>query len=89
MKTVRQGTNEKRLHLLDFGDRLDAEDYITAVTWTVEAGITTSSSDFSDTTAEIVATGGTVNTEYSFQAVVDTSLGRKHEKSLLVLVVDR
>lgn len=89
MKTFRQGTNEKILRAVDFTDRLDAGDTINAVTWTVTNGITTSGSDYEDTYVEIVATGGTVDTQYTFQAVADTVDGRKHEKSFIVMVVGR
>jgi hypothetical protein len=77
------------LYVLDFADRLEAGDTISAVTWTVTNGITTADSSYDDSTVEIEATGGTVNTAYTFQAVADTLSGRKHERSFLVQVVDR
>ena len=88
MRTERQSSTEKVHYAIDFGDRLDECDYITGVTWTA-SGMTTSDSDFTPSYAEIVATGGTVGTEYTLQAVVDTALGRKHEKTIAVLVVER
>lgn len=89
MKTYRKGTSEKVTYTADFCDRLADDEYITAVTWTVDSGITTSGSDHLDYIAEITAEGGTVNATYQFQAVVDTNKGLKHERTFAVMVVAR
>ena len=89
MRTVRQGTNEKRLHVLDFSDQLEDGDYITSVTWTIDAGVTTASEDYDAGSVEIVAYGGTANTSYTFQAVATTHDARKYEKTFELLVIDR
>lgn len=89
MKTHRQGTNEKVAYPLDFSDKLEPGDRIISAAWTVSNGITTSGEDFTDCTTEIVAEGGTVDTQYTFQCVATTADGRKYERSFIVMVVDR
>ena len=89
MRTYRQGANERTLYRASVDGRLEVGDYVTGVTWTADAGITTADSDFGDDYVEIEAEGGEVDTQYTFQAVLDTANGRKIESSFIVMVVDR
>ena len=89
MKTYRQGTNERRLYVASFADRLDPDDTIQSVAWNVSVGISTTGADFGDDYAEITAYGGSENAVYTFEALATTSEGRKHEKTFAVMVVDR
>ncbi len=89
MRTYRQGTNEKVTYTADFEPVLYSGDEVSSVAWTVTNGITTSGSAVGEDYAQITAEGGTEGTSYTFQAVVTTNNGRKHEKSFIVQVVDR
>lgn len=89
MRTYRQGTNERRLHQVDFATDIDPDDEIASVAWTVTDGITTSDSAVWPLCVDIVAEGGTEGESYVFQAVATTQKGRKHERSFIVQVVDR
>lgn len=89
MKTIRQGIDENRLHRVDFSDVISCEDDIATVDWVVDAGITTTGTDFGSDYAEIVAYGGTEGQTYRIKAVATTTGGEKFERSFLVQVVDR
>jgi hypothetical protein len=75
--------------VLDFDEILDSGDRILSAVWTVTNGITTAEEAITDCTASLEAYGGTVDTQYTFQCVATTNEGRKHERSFIVMVVDR
>lgn len=64
-------------------------DTIASSTWTVRAGITKTDEDFTDTTATIWLSGGTVGMSYLLTNTITTVGGRTDERSIQVIVRDR
>jgi len=62
---------------------------ITASTWTVPAGITSSSPSFTTTKTTIWLTGGTLDTVYTLTNHITTSAGRQRDQSFSVQIVNR
>jgi len=61
-------------------------DTISAVTWTVPAGITQTAATNTTTTATIWLSAGTVGTRYTIVCRITTTAGRIDERSLIVSV---
>jgi hypothetical protein len=57
-------------------------------TWTVQTGITKDSQSNDATTTTVILSGGTAGTDYTLTCLIDTALGYKHERSIIVPVVD-
>jgi hypothetical protein len=75
-------------------DGLDTGDTITASTWVAAVGnpdavMTISSPSFTTTKTVVTLSGGTVGKEYWFTNHVTTAQSRQHEKSLLILCLEK
>ena len=64
-------------------------DTIAAVTWTVPAGITQTTSLFSPTTATIWLSGGTAKAIYLIGCRITSTAGRIEDNSFEILVVEK
>ena len=74
---------------MDWQQWLPPQDRITAVTWTVPAGITMASSTFSTSDTTIWLTGGTDGTTYDIVCEITTLEGRTDDRTFRVEVVNR
>lgn len=81
-------TNEVLDYTINWASFLDI-DIITALTWTVPAGITDSGEVNSTKTTTIWLAGGTVGTSYTITCRITTAGGRVVERSIQINVVDK
>lgn len=89
LKWATKDPNEKLDFSIDFSDRLNSADSISAVTWTVPAGLTLASQSNTATIATVILSGGTLNTQYEVLARVTTTLGFILEQSVIEKVRTR
>lgn len=73
----------------DWSDWLATAETISSVFWTVPTGITNTDEDFTDTTASIWLSSGTVGTSYSVACKITTSAGRVDERTMTIRVKQR
>ena len=66
-----------------------AGDPISASTWIIPAGITKDSDSFTDTTATILISGGTVGETYSMVNRITTAGGRVDDRTITVSIAER
>jgi len=71
-------------YTVDWADFLDG-DTISAVAWTVPAGLTTYSSSNSATAATVWLSGGTAGNDYLVTCQVTTAGGRIDQRSFTIL----
>ncbi len=64
-------------------------DTISAVVWTVPAGITQTTATNTTTAATIWLSGGTANAEYTIECKITTASGRTDERSFIVKIRER
>ena len=64
-------------------------DTLTASTWTTETGLTIDRSTFTDTLAVVWLAGGALGTTYTVMNRIETALGRKDERTIDILIVQR
>lgn len=64
-------------------------DTIASATWTVPTGLTKVSETNTTTTATVVLSGGTVDTDYTVTCRITTAAGLIDDRSLLIQVRDR
>ena len=74
---------------VDWSQWLGAAETITAVEWTVAAGLAVTDSSHTGTTATVWVSGGSVGTRYSLVCAITTSEGREDARTLYVTVEDR
>jgi len=77
---------------IDWRDRLQPGEGITACTYTFPAGITEGVSDILKQHTEVMVSGGTINTTYTIEAEITTDFGTRDQtlkRSFKVMVVDR
>lgn len=75
----------------DWSVWLASGEIITASTWTVQTGLTqtTPAPSFTDTTATIWLTGGTLYTSYSVTNHITTNQGRQRDMTHTIIIRDR
>lgn len=64
-------------------------DIIVASTWTLDSGLTTDLSAFTDTTTTVWLTSGTAGRSYKAVNHITTSGGREDDRTLLIRVVQK
>lgn len=65
------------------------EDQLSAVTWSVPAGLTKTSETIAGGLAVVWLKGGAAGQTYTVSCAVETGYGRKDERSFRVVVVER
>lgn len=88
MDTFRKDPGEELDYPVDWSNRLETGEAITASTWTVPTGITELSKSFTGTIATIWLSGGTHGVAYRVTNKIETSQSRKREWSILIKVGD-
>jgi hypothetical protein len=82
--------NEVLDYSVDWTERLEDDDTITASEWIVpEAGINMDSDDFADSSTTIWLSGGTAGKSYSFTNRIITTQGRTIDQTIQLKVRDR
>lgn len=74
---------------VDWTQWLDSGETITAATWIVPDGLTSSSESFDSVSATVWLAGGTVGQTYTVTNRVTTTAGRTDDRSFRVRVVNR
>lgn len=82
--TLVHDPNETAPFVIDWSYAIDSEggEVISSSSWSLDSGITQSSASFSDETATVVVTGGTVGTHYKATNTISTSAGRTYQRTL-------
>jgi hypothetical protein len=88
MRTFRKDTEETITLGVDWSGRMDGET-ISASQWDVAVGLTYESSDYADTTTDVLVSGGTEGTQYTLSNTITTTEGNIYQRSFIVQVVDR
>ena len=65
------------------------DDTITSSSWTVPAGVTQESSNFTSTTATVWVSGGTDGTDYRCTNTVTTTAGRTAQRVIVIRLGER
>jgi hypothetical protein len=73
----------------DWSDWLAVGETIATSTWTFPAGITQDSANNSTTSTGVWVSGGTVGQTYEIVNHIITSAGRKDDRTLMILVLQR
>lgn len=88
LETFTKDPNATLDYEIKWGDWLTS-DTISAVTWTVETGITQTAATNTTTAATIWLSGGEAGTEYTVTCRVTTTAGRIDERSIAIRVAQR
>lgn len=64
-------------------------DSITSSTWTPDSGITVDSSDFDETTAWVILSGGTAGQEYEVVNHIVTAAGLEDDRTITITVAQK
>lgn len=83
MKAVRKSATERTLLVMQH------DESISASSWTVPDGLTSTSADYGEDEAEIVIIGGTLGTTYQVTNTATLDSGAIAQKSVLVMVVEK
>ena len=74
---------------IDWSEWLLPGDTLTGSTWSVPAGLTLVSSSYASNVAMLFIQGGTVNTTYDVMNEIMTTGGRRDQRTIRIMVVDR
>jgi len=71
---------------IDWSNKLETGETISASTWTVPAGITKDSDSFTGTATTVWLSGGTLGEGYTVVNHITTNLGRERDKTIIFII---
>jgi hypothetical protein len=89
MKTFTKDANALLDYCVDWSDWLDDSESITAVTVTVQSGITKTAHSETDGVVKVWLSGGTVGDTYTVAVKIQTDAGRIDERTFKISVTQK